>query len=122
MTRFGMAAGLILALVIAGCDGADPACATLPTRIELNLTADRLSPANPAVCRDRGVTLVVTSEVDGVIHIHGYDDQVPATTVTAGEVTELDFTAARSGQFPIEVHTDENTQGADVGIFMVHEP
>ena len=114
--------GLLLAVALAGCLDGDPDCAALPTRIELTLTADRLTPTNPAVCRDREVTLVVTSEVDGVLHIHGYDDQVPATTVTAGEVTELVFTAARSGQFPIELHTDENTQGAGLGIFTVHEP
>ena len=113
---------LVLAVVLGGCNGGGADCAALPTRIELVLTADRLSPTNPAVCRDREVTLVVTSEVDGVLHIHGYDDQVPATTVTAGEVTELVFTAARSGQFPIELHTDENTQGAGLGIFTVHEP
>ena len=62
------------------------------------------------MCRDREVTLVVTSEVDGILHIHGYDVEVPATEVTAGEVTELAFTARRSGQFPIELHTDENTR------------
>ena len=122
MSRIGLAAGLLLAVILAGCNGGDPDCASLPTSIELSLAADRLTPANPAVCRDREVTLVVTSEVDGVLHIHGYDDQVPATTVTAGEVTELVFTAARSGQFPIELHTDQNTQGAALGIFTVHEP
>ncbi|HYI67517.1 MAG TPA: hypothetical protein VEW95_11375 [Candidatus Limnocylindrales bacterium] len=122
MTRFSLAAGLLLAVILAGCSGDDPDCAALPTSIELSLTADRLTPANPAVCRDRDVTLVVTSEVDGVLHIHGYDDQVPATTVAAGEVTELVFTAARSGQFPIELHTDDNSQGVALGIFTVHEP
>ena len=104
------------------CIGGDADCAALPTRIELTLSADELTPADPAVCRDRQVTLVVTSEVDGVIHVHGYDDEVPATEVAAGEVTELAFTARRSGQFPIELHTDENTEGVGLGIFTVREP
>lgn len=121
MTRLGLA-GLLLALILAGCNGGGVDCAALPTRIELTLTADSLTPTNPAVCRDLEVTLVVTSEVDGVLHIHGYDEHVPATTVTAGEVAELVFTAGRSGQFPIELHTDENTQGVNVGLFTVHEP
>ena len=115
-------AALLVAVVLGACIGGDPDCAELPTRIELTLTADELSPENPAVCRDREVTLVVTSEVDGILHIHGYDVEVPATEVTAGEVTELAFTARRSGQFPIELHTDENTQGVALGVFTVHEP
>ena len=38
---------------LAGCIGADADCAALPTRIELTLTADGLTPSDPAVCRDR---------------------------------------------------------------------
>jgi hypothetical protein len=115
-------AALLVAVVLGACIGGDPDCAALPTRIELTLSADELRPSSPAVCRGRDVTLVVTSEVDGVLHIHGYDDDVPATEVAAGEVTELAFTARRSGQFPIELHTDENTQGVALGVFTVHEP
>ena len=122
MIRAGLFAGLLMAAVLGGCIGGDADCAAMPTRIELTLTADELTPASPAVCRDREVTLVVTSAVDGVLHIHGYDDEVPATEVTAGEVVELVFTTRRSGQFPIELHTDENTQGVALGIFTVHEP
>ena len=120
--RVILSIGVLLAVALAGCLEGDPDCAALPTRIELTLTADRLTPTNPAVCRGKEVTLVVTSEVDGVFHIHGYDDEVPATTVTAGEVTELVFPASRSGQFPIELHTDENTVGVALGVFTVHEP
>ncbi len=122
MIRASLLAGLLLAVVLSACLGGDADCAALPTRIELSLSADELTPANPSVCRDREVTLVVTSEVDGILHIHGYDDEVPATDVAAGEVTELVFTTGRSGQFPIELHTDENTQGVALGIFTVHEP
>jgi hypothetical protein len=68
------------------------------------------------------VTLVVTPDVDGVFHVHGYDEQLPATAVTAGSVAELDFKASRSGQFPIELHTDATTAGVSVGILTVHEP
>lgn len=93
------AVAMLLGLVVAGCIGADPACEALPTRIELTLSADALAPANPAVCRDRPVTLVVTVQVDGVLHIHGYDEQVGATSVTAGEVTELAFTAPAAANF-----------------------
>ena len=122
----GRSVGALLAgaivLVAAGCIGGSPSCDALPTEIELTLTAETLAPQDPAVCRDRDVTLTVTSEIDGTFHIHGYDEEVPATTVTAGETVELAFTASRSGQFPIELHTDENAQGVSLGIFTVHEP
>ncbi len=114
--------GLLGATLLAGCIGGPPACEALPAEIELTLAADTLTPSDPAVCRGSDITLTVTAEVNGVLHIHGYDSEVPATPVTQGEVIELSFTAARSGQFPIELHTDENTQGVNVGLFTVNEP
>ena len=75
-----------------------------------------------AVCRDQEVTLTIEPEVDGVFHIHGYDEQVPATEVRAGEPIALDFTAARSGQFPIEFHPAADPAGVEIGVFTVHEP
>ena len=89
--------------------------------IELTVTAVALQPNDPAACRDQVVTLLVGSEVDGVIHIHGLDALVPATTITAGEEIALEFTAERSGQFPIELHPADDPQGVSVGIFTVHE-
>jgi len=113
---------ILCAAVLAGCIGASPECETLPSEIELALTGETLTPSDPGVCRGTDVTLTIRSEVDGVLHIHGYDEEVPATPVSQGEVLELAFTAARSGQFPIELHTDENVQGIGVGLFTVHEP
>ena len=111
----------VIVAIAAGCVE-DSTCASLARRIEVTVSADGLAPADPATCRGEEVSLVVTAEVDGVLHIHGYDAEVPATEVTAGEVTELEFTASRSGQFPIELHTDQNATGVGIGIFTVHEP
>ncbi|MEO6578715.1 MAG: hypothetical protein ABIO99_07460 [Candidatus Limnocylindria bacterium] len=114
----GLVAGILGVCVPAsgsGCDG-------LPDQIPITVSADTMEPSGPAVCRDREVTLAVSPEVDGVLHIHGYDEQIPATTITAGEEIVLTFTADRSGQFPIELHTDGAPQGVDIGIVTVHEP
>jgi len=111
-----------VAVGLASCIGGRPECDALPTHIELTLSADSLTPDDPTTCRGRDVMLVITPQVDGVLHVHGYDAELPATTVVAGEVIELTFTAGRSGQFPIELHTDEDTQGVSVGILTVHEP
>ena len=97
------------------------ACASASVELELRLSATELAPA-PSVCRDQDVTLRIASEVDGLIHIHGYDEAVSATEVAAGETLELTFRAERSGQFPIELHPAEDPEGIEVGIFTVHEP
>ena len=113
---------LLAVLGPAGCIGGRPDCAELPGRIELTLTADTLEPSDPAACRGQEVTLVITPEADGILHIHGYDTEVPATELTAGEPVEVAFIATRSGQFPIEFHPAEDSRGVSVGLFTVHEP
>ena len=119
-----LAALMALPLVIAGCvtDSRPSACAQPGISIDLQLTADALAPSDPAVCRGQEVTLVFTSKVDGVIHIHGYDEIAPATQVRAGEDLELSFVAERAGQFPIELHPGADPTGVNVGVFTVHEP
>ncbi len=57
-----------------------------------------------------------------MLHLHGYDDQVPATEVRAGQETVFAFDAVRSGQFPIALHTTDGPAEIDVGTLTVHEP
>jgi hypothetical protein len=117
---------MLLVTLLAACvsdTGPDAESCDAPSiELELTLTADALTPSDPAVCRDQDVTLRIASDVDGFIHIHGYDEAVPATEVVAGEELELAFTADRSGQFPIELHPADDPEGIDVGVFTVHEP
>lgn len=112
----------MLVVLSSGCVDAAPACAALPTEIELTLTEDTLTPSDPALCRGAEVVLTVHSEVEGILHFHGYDAEVPATPVTDRDEVVIEFTASRSGQFPIELHTDANTQGVSLGLLTVHEP
>ena len=112
----------MIVVLTGGCIGGTPDCASLPTDIELTLTADSLMPSDPASCRGADVALTVHSDVDGILHIHGYDAEVPATPVSIGGEVVIEFRASRSGQFPIELHTDQNTQGVNVGLLTVHEP
>jgi len=85
------------------------------------LADDQLDPDAIDVCRGQRVTLEIAVEQDGVLHLHGYDDEAPATEVHAGDSLQLDFTAVRSGQFIIELHGPEGTE-AEVGVLTVHEP
>lgn len=121
MTRRWMLAALIL--LVTGCiEDGRPASCDGPAQIALVVTGDSMTPADPSVCRDQAVTLSIESEVDGVLHIHGYDEEAPATPIVAGETLELSFTASRSGQFPMELHADDDPAGVELGIFTVHEP
>lgn len=117
---------LALALTTAGCvstNQPDPeACAAPTTTLELSLTSAGLTPRDPAVCRGQQVELQVQSNVDGILHFHGYEEQVPLIEVVAGERADVTFDASRSGQFPIEVHTNEAPEGTSVGILTVYEP
>ena len=112
-----------LAVAISGCvtENRPADCDEPEKAIELTVTATALEPNDPAACRDQVVTLLVSSEVDGIIHIHGLDALVPATTITAGEEVVLEFAVERSGQFPIELHPTDDPQGVSVGILTVHE-
>jgi hypothetical protein len=122
-TFAALASALLLLSACVESTGPDAeACAAPTIQIELTLSADALEPGDPAVCRNQEVTLVIAPAVDGVFHIHGYDEQVPATEVRSGQEIELEFTASRSGQFPIELHPADDPAGVEIGVFTVHEP
>lgn len=123
MRRLTLLLAALTLLATACVEDSRPATCDDPRiELELDLSAEALTPDAPAVCRDQEVTLRIASEVDGVIHIHGYDAVVPATEVVAGEELRLTFTAERSGQFPIELHPADDPRGVSVGVFTVHEP
>ena len=112
---------LAVMLVTPGCAG-PPGCDVQARELELAVPAEPNAPPLSTVCRGSELTLAVTPTADGVVHVHGYEAEVPATSVVAGKALELSFTASRSGQFPIEFHTDENTEGVTVAILTVDEP
>lgn len=111
-------------VVLAGCVSTNrpEACDEPTITIEVTVTESSMTPTDPAACRDQDVTLVVTSEVDGFLHIHGYDEALPVSEIVAGETAEFAFVAIRSGQFPIEIHPGNDPTGVGVGVFTVHEP
>jgi hypothetical protein len=89
--------------------------------LHATLAAEQLTPGTLEVCRDQRVTLTIDVQRDGIVHLHGYDDEVAATEVQAGETLDLEFTAVRSGQFPIALHTQDGPAEVTVGILIVHE-
>jgi hypothetical protein len=122
MFRFVFLATALVAILLSACVGESrpSGCDKDAVEIGVSLTEAELSPSSPMACRGQQVTLLVDSDIDAVFHIHGYDEAVPATEVTAGETTRLEFTADREGQFPIEIHPADDPRGVEVGIFTVH--
>lgn len=54
------------------------------------------------------VVLMLTSDSDLSLHLHGYDLEV---ALTAGQPGELSFTATFSGRFPLESHDATTAHG-----------
>jgi hypothetical protein len=113
-------AGLLL---VGGCTpiAAGP-CDATSVALEATVTDEAMDPSALAVCRGQDVTLELHSQTDGVFHLHGYDEQVPATSLTPSETTTLEFTAAAAGQFVIELHARSGESEIEIGIFTVNEP
>ncbi len=90
---------LFLVLAVTGCSTQSTAEATT---IHLDITAE--APAGPVeeqVPLGSTVTLEVTSDVDAVLHVHGYEEELE---LTAGETTEKTFKASMTGAFEVETH------------------
>ena len=120
--RPAAAALILLVPVLTACVSQDrPAdCDAATTTMEVTVSAEAMTPNDPAACVGQAVTLVVRSEVDGVFHAHGLDDVLPATTLTKGEELVLEFAADRTGQFPIELHPADDPRGMNIGIVTIH--
>jgi hypothetical protein len=95
----------------------DPSVAFAATLVE-----ERLEPATFDVCRGQQVTITFTIQRDGILHLHGYDDLLPAREVRAGQTVDFAFEAVHAGQFPIAVHTTDGPADATVGTLIVNEP
>ncbi|RMB60051.1 hypothetical protein [Tessaracoccus antarcticus] len=90
---------LALLAALAGCSTQDSAP---PTTIHLDVRAQAPEePVEERVPLGSEVTLEVSSDVDGLLHVHGFDEEL---TLTAGETTEKTFKASMSGAFEIETH------------------
>jgi len=95
-------------------------CADASVSRQATLTVDGLTPRNVDVCRTQQVHLAIKVQANGVLHIHGYDQQT--REVRSGQVVTFDFDADHSGQFVVELHTQASPQGQGMGVFTVHEP
>ena len=91
----------LLALVLFTASCSTPA-SVAPSTITMSISS--AAPAAPVVEEvplGSVVTLVVSSEVDGLLHVHGYEHEIE---LVAGETVQKSFTASISGGFELETH------------------
>ena len=132
MKRIVLAAACALAaLVLAGCgsdDGESASSTDTATTTETTTTTEAETPTvvkitvvdgqpqggivRQTVNEDDQVVLVVTSDVAGEIHLHGYDI---ARDVAAGGTVRLPFKATIPGRFEAELES-RGVQIADITI------
>lgn len=113
----------VLSLIVAACVPADAlpsSCGDATVTLRTTLTDGQMAPANLDVCKGQHVTLVVDVQVEGVFHLHGYDEEAPEAEVHSGDTLTLDFDAV-AGQFPIELHAHDDADEVTVGSLTVHE-
>lgn len=70
--------------------------------VTLNVTvtgAKSMQPSELTAHENDTVTIQITSDTDGEVHLHGYDISFPAKS---GQVVSETFKADRTGDFPIE--------------------
>jgi hypothetical protein len=124
-SRGALAMTLLTAVLVAACvpnAGLPETCHDPAVSFEATLVRERLEPATFDACREQQVSITITIERDGILHLHGYDDQEPAIEVRAGDEVTFDIQAVRSGAFPIALHTTDGPAEVTVGTLTVHEP
>ena len=70
--------------------------------VTINLTVTggtKMNPDNPTAHQNDKVTMNLTSDTDGEVHLHGYDIPFEAK---AGQTVSHTFTADKTGKFLIE--------------------
>ena len=126
----GLLAGLLLALALGGCasgdDGSDDAGTTsspsattggpassgpasdIEQAVEISVAVTdgkvEPKPRRVEVAKDSQVRLIVTSDVDDELHVHGYEVEAE---LEAGRPTTIELVADQTGIFEVETHESE---------------
>lgn len=115
-----LAAGLAIGglLLVSGCSGASSNAAPPPgaagsstksgqaTDIVVAVKDGKVSPKTHRVKVAVGssVRILVSSDVDDEVHVHGYDIE---REISAGQSVTIEFTADQTGVFEVETHESD---------------
>jgi hypothetical protein len=87
----------------AGSSSAGAKTSTKTTEIVVSVKDGKVSPKvhRVKVAAGSPVRILVSSDVDDEVHVHGYDIE---REVSAGQSTTIEFTADQTGVFDVETH------------------
>jgi plastocyanin len=90
----------------AGIASAEPNPASPAVEVNVSVRDGKVAPKPHRVDVTQGATvrLQVTSDVDDVLHVHGFDVEEP---LEAGHTTTVELTADQPGVFEVETHETE---------------
>jgi hypothetical protein len=123
----GLLAGLVLVLALGGCASGDDDSGTASSpsataggsassspateaqqavEISVAVTDGKVEPKphRVEVAKDSQVRLIVTSDVDDELHVHGYEVEAE---LEAGRPTTVELVADQTGIFEVETHESE---------------
>lgn len=112
LTRLRVLCCAFVLLVAAGAAGCQAKPATqasgAPVTLVITLANGGVSPNAEVIHVGVGatVTMKITTDRDDIIHVHGFDMEVP---VKAGTTTEKSFVANAIGRVEVETHSPTKT-------------
>ena len=89
---------------------ASPSAASEPVDIPIDIVDGRAASSVPAVVDvplGSPVTIDITSDTEGTVHLHGYEVY---TEVTPGTPATMSFVADAPGRFVLQLHGEEAPQ------------
>lgn len=104
MSRYGFAIVAVVLIVFIGVGAylIFGAKSPGPQNVTINVTVTggaSMKPSDLSAHHNDTVTINITSDMDGEVHLHGYD---LAFDTKAGQVVSQTFKAVNTGDFPIE--------------------
>jgi FtsP/CotA-like multicopper oxidase with cupredoxin domain len=114
MRRFSttIIASIVLALIFTGLFFAFKPTTNKPETkaTSVKITGAGMTPNNISYNQGDTTHLTFTSSIEGTIHIHGYDVELP---VSVNQAAQIDLKLSRAGRFEIELHHDNGVRDHD---------
>src|SRR6267378_2310510 len=100
--RFAIVVAVLLVFLAVGAYLLNKTKSSVPQKVTFNVTvtgAKSMTPTELSAHQNDTITINITSDTDGEVHLHGYDI---AFETKAGQVVSHTFKAINTGSFDIE--------------------
>jgi len=103
---------ILFNLIMAGCSNSENHFDNIDSKIEVSVekVGDKLQPKDIKVKHKQDVTINIKSDVDGTLHVHGYNLE---KDLKSGEKAEISLVADATGRFSIGFHASDSKSQDD---------